>query len=84
MDDLENIEGRLLDYLMTEIFDSSVTIDAQTDLLAAGMDSMALLRLLHFIEASLHIRLPEAELTEERIKTVRNIAELIGWLRHPQ
>jgi acyl carrier protein len=78
------MEKQLLDYLGEEIFDISVGLDPQTDLLAAGLDSLALLKLLQFIEDSMLIRIPEGELIEEHIRTVNNLVQLIGRLEGSQ
>lgn len=80
MQGYSNTEKQLLDYLGEEIFDVSVGLEPRTDLLAAGLDSLALLKLLQFIEDTMLIRIPEGEITEEQIRTVRNLAQLIGRL----
>ncbi len=76
----EQIEVRLLEFLREEVFDALVTLDEHTPLLESGFDSLALLRLMNFTEQHLGIRIPEEEITESRIKTVRSLAEWIDAL----
>ncbi len=70
----------LLDFLREEVFDDLVVLDEHTNLLEAGFDSLALLRLLHFAEQRLQVHIPEEEITEIRIQNVRNLAEWIHAL----
>lgn len=74
------IETLLLEFLQEEVFDALVALDETTNLLESGFDSLALLRVLHFAEQRLGVHIPEAEITETRIQTVRNLAEWINAL----
>lgn len=74
---LQQVESMLLDFMREEIFDAVVALDEQTDLLQAGFDSLALLRLLNYAEQHLGLRIPESQITEHRIRTVRNLA---AWI----
>lgn len=47
------------------------------DLLALGMDSLRIMQLLVFVEQHLGVRLPDHEVTPERIETV---AALVDWI----
>ncbi|MFZ5571855.1 MAG: acyl carrier protein [Thermodesulfobacteriota bacterium] len=75
-----HIETVLLEFLREEVFDVRIPLTEHTDLLESGFDSLALLRLLNFTEQRLGIRIPEEEITENRIKTVRSLAEWIDAL----
>ncbi len=76
------LEAELIAWLAREIFDSSIELSPQTDLLAAGFDSMSLVRLLVFIEEKYGTQVAEDEVTEEVLRDVRSLApflaELIG------
>jgi acyl carrier protein len=80
---LADIEVEIVGYLRMVIFDSSVLIERDTDLLAAGLDSIALLNLLLFIEKQYDVCIPEETITEETIRSVKNIAALIYALMPP-
>ena len=77
----EEIEGALLAFLKNEIFDPGVEICAETDLIAAGLDSFSLLRILVFIEKTFGLRIPEAEINEDRMSSVKNMAGLLDELQ---
>jgi acyl carrier protein len=74
------IQTMLLGFLREEVFDAQVTLDEHTDLLEAGFDSLALLRLLNYSEQHLGVRMPESQITGDRIRTVYNMAEWIDTL----
>ncbi|MFP3980591.1 MAG: acyl carrier protein [Desulfobacterales bacterium] len=78
---VEEIEGALLAFLKNEIFDPGVEIRAETHLIAAGLDSFSLLRILVFIEKTFGLRIPEAEINENRMCSVKNMAGLIDELQ---
>ena len=68
------IETRLLDFLKREVFAPEVVVTAETDLLAAGFDSMSLVRVLLFLEQSYGFWIPEGEITGEALQNVRTLA----------
>ncbi|MFO7860281.1 MAG: phosphopantetheine-binding protein [Desulfosalsimonas sp.] len=76
----DEIESALLGFLKNEIFDPGMEIRADTHLIAAGLDSFSLLRLLVFIEKTFGMRIPEAEINEDRMFSVKTIAGLIDEL----
>mgnify|MGYP006291847405 CR=1 FL=1 len=77
----DEVEAALLGFLKNEIFDPAVEIRAETHLIAAGLDSFSLLRILVFIEKTFGLRIPEAEINENRMSSVRNMAGLIDELQ---
>ena len=81
---LQQIESILLEFLREEVFDASLALDEHTDLLQSGFDSLALLRLLNYTEQHVGIRIPESQINEHRIRTVRNLAEWIITLETQQ
>lgn len=46
-----------------------------------GMDSLRLMQMLVFVEESLKVRLPDEEVTPERIETVNSLVEWIDSRR---
>lgn len=71
------VEALLIDFLQEEIFDDAIVIKPHTHLVDAGFDSLALMRLLQFVEERLSVCIPEGEITENRILNVRNLADWI-------
>lgn len=79
-DTLDTIEAKLLDFLRREIYDPSVGIEADTHLIEAGLDSFSLLQILIFVEKSFNLTIPEAEINEDRMRSVQHISQLIHEL----
>lgn len=74
---IEQIQEQLVFFLQNEIFDSSVQIGADTDLFETGFDSFSLVKLIVFIEKKYNLQIPEEKLTEETLRDVNRISELI-------
>lgn len=74
------IETKLLDFLKREVFAPEVVITPETDLIAAGFDSMSLVRLLLFIETSYGFWIPESEITGDALSNIRALAATIARL----
>lgn len=70
----DEIETRLLDFLKREVFAPELALAPETDLLAAGFDSMSLVRVLLFIENSYGFWIPEGEITGDALRNVRSLA----------
>jgi acyl carrier protein len=80
MIEAQEIETKLLDFLKREVFAPEVAITPETDLVAAGFDSMSLVRMLVFIETDYGFWIPESEITGEVLKSVRSLAATIARL----
>ena len=80
MIDAQEIETKLLDFLKREVFAPEVAVTPETDLVAAGFDSMSLVRMLVFIETDYGFWIPESEITGEALKSVRSLAATIAQL----
>ena len=80
MTETSEIERELLAFLQREVFAPDVTLDAESDLLALGFDSMSLVRLLVFIETDYGFWIPESEITSDALQTVRALAATITRL----
>ncbi len=74
------IEAKLLDFLQREVFAPDVAVTPELDLVAAGFDSMSLVRLLVFIETDYGFWIPETEITTEALQNVRALAATLARL----
>lgn len=70
----QEIEIKLLDFLKREVFAAEVVVTPDTDLVAAGFDSMSLVRVLLFIEQSYGFWIPEGEITGDALQNIRTLA----------
>ena len=57
------------------------TIDRETDLHAAGLSSMAMVKLMLAVEAAFDITIPDADLTPENFRSVGALETLVARLR---
>jgi acyl carrier protein len=76
------IENQLLAFLQREVFAPEVVVTAETDLVAAGFDSMSLVRTLVFIEATYGLWIPESEITGDALRNLRALAATMSRLLH--
>lgn len=76
------IEAELLSFLRREIFAPEVVLTAETDLIAAGFDSLSLVRMLVFIETTYGLWIPEREITSAALSNVRSLAATVARLLH--
>ena len=58
-----------------------LAIDPETDLPAAGLTSMAMVRLMLAVEAAFDIAIPDADLNPENFRSVRALETLVARLR---
>jgi len=82
MRDPLEIETALLAFLRREVFAPQVVLTPETDLVAAGFDSMSLVRVLLFVETTYGLWIPEKEITDAALSNVRSLATTIGRLLH--
>jgi acyl carrier protein len=80
MIEAQEIETKLLGFLKREVFAPEIAVTPETDLVAAGFDSMSLVRLLLFIENDYGFWIPESEITGDALKNVRALANTIARL----
>ncbi|HVU07876.1 MAG TPA: phosphopantetheine-binding protein [Verrucomicrobiae bacterium] len=76
------IETELLAFLRREIFAPETNLTPETNLIAAGFDSMSLVRLLLFIETHYGLWIPESEITNATLLNVRALAATVARLLH--
>jgi len=78
----QEIETRLQFFLQSEVFAPEVAVTPETDLVAAGFDSMSLVRTLVFIEATYGLWIPESEITGDALRNLRALAATVSRLLH--
>jgi acyl carrier protein len=72
------IETELLAFLRRDIFPPETKLDAETDLVAAGFDSMSLVKLLLHVETKFGQWIPESEITNETLGSARSLAATVA------
>lgn len=72
------MENELTILLCTEILDTAEVLTPQSDLFAAGLDSMGIMQLLLAIEDRFGVAIDPAELSRENFSTAEKIAALIA------
>jgi acyl carrier protein len=75
--DPEEVARAVTAFINTAIMARSHPVQPDDDLELAGLDSMALLKVLLFIEAQFGFWMPDEDLVEENIKTSRAMAAYI-------
>jgi D-alanine--poly(phosphoribitol) ligase subunit 2 len=76
------IETQLVSFLQREVFSPQLPVTPETDLLAAGFDSMSLVRVLLFIEKTYGLWIPEGEITGSALSNARSLAATVSRLLH--
>ena len=71
MVETHEIEAELAAFLQREVFAPQVAVTPELDLLAAGFDSMSLVRLLLFVEKTYGLWIPEGEITGAALSNLR-------------
>lgn len=82
MIEASEIETKLLGFLQREIFAPEAGVTAETDLIAAGFDSMSLVRVLLFVEHSYGLWIPGNEINAATLRNLRSLAEAVARLLH--
>jgi acyl carrier protein len=70
-------ETKLLSILSSDILELEPDFKCTDDLFEAGLDSMAIMRLLIHVESAFGCRLPVSQVNRENFSTVQKIAALI-------
>jgi acyl carrier protein len=81
MEELKEIEAKVLTFLEDEVFDEAVPLDRHTDLMDAGLDSFALLKLIYYLETTFGVYIPETEISETHIRTISNLSLFVHDLQ---
>lgn len=79
MSAVENAEGRILDYLKTEILldEGAQALTTESPLLNGAVDSLGLNQLVGFLEEEFQIEVEDDDIREEHFSTVRTISNLV-------
>jgi acyl carrier protein len=79
-----NIEETIIAYIRRELLndDPGVTLNPETKLIEEGMiDSVSLMELVLFLEATFNVSITEEELVAENFQTIRAISQFIAQKR---
>ena len=72
------MEQDLIDLIRTEILDTAEPLAPESDLFAAGLDSMGIMQLLLAIEDRFGVVIDPADLSRENFSTGEKIAVLVA------
>ncbi|HMU72220.1 MAG TPA: phosphopantetheine-binding protein [Ferruginibacter sp.] len=78
--DEQRIINEIKHYVEKNILAPSVTIDADTDLKSAGIDSFSTVEILLFIERKYGTAIPDDKLIPENFRTLRTLAATVHGL----
>ena len=73
-----SMEDDLIALIRTEILDTAEPIGSQSDLFAAGLDSMGIMQLLLAIEERFGVAIDPADLSRDNFSTAEKIAALVA------
>ncbi len=71
---VESVAAAIVRFLNTEIMAEANAVAADDLLAAAGVDSMALLKVLVFLEREYGVWIPDEDLTDEIVASARSLA----------
>ena len=72
------MENDLLELIRTDILDTAEALTPQSDLFAAGLDSMGIMQLLLAIEDRFGVAIDPADLSRDNFSTAEKIAALVA------
>ncbi|WP_367875093.1 phosphopantetheine-binding protein [Luteolibacter sp. Populi] len=72
------MEHDLLELIRTDVLDTAEPLTPQSDLFAAGLDSMGIMQLLLAIEDRFGVAMDPADLSRENFSTAEKIAVLVA------
>jgi acyl carrier protein len=72
------MENELTALIATEILDTDQSLTPQSDLFAAGLDSMGIMQLLLAIEDRFGVAIDPADLSRDNFSTAEKIAALVA------
>jgi acyl carrier protein len=74
---VDTVTAAIVRHLNAEIMAAAHAVAADDDLAAAGVDSMALLKVLVFLEREFGLWVPDEDLTDDVIRTARTLATYV-------
>ena len=81
MTDPEDVSSRLTSFINTHIMARGRPVQPDDDLEQAGLDSMALLKILLFVEAEFGFWIPDEDLQQDTLRSARALATYIARQR---
>ncbi|MEP7145354.1 MAG: phosphopantetheine-binding protein [Ferruginibacter sp.] len=72
--DAETIIGDIKKYIEKTIMAEDITIDADTELQDAGIDSFSIVEIILFIERKYGVSIPDDKLVPENFRTLRALS----------
>jgi acyl carrier protein len=77
-----SLRNELIQFIKTDLGANVATVDENTNLIDNGiLDSMALMRLMDFVEDRTGIRVPDSEVVPDNFQTVAEIETLVNRIR---
>lgn len=74
---IEAVTAAVVRFLNTEIMAASAAVGPDDVLADAGVDSMALLKVLVFLEREVGVWVPDEDLTDDVVRTARTLAAYV-------
>jgi acyl carrier protein len=72
-----NLEDALLGLVREKLFDGGAPLTVETDLFAAGLDSMGIMQLMISIEERFGVRVPGSAVTRDNFSTASSLAAMV-------
>lgn len=79
--DTMQVATRLLGRIRSELLELDGAFDVDSDLFAAGLDSMAIMQLVLMLEDEFNVKLPDCSITRTTFATARQIAGAVATAR---
>ena len=79
--DTMQVATRLLGRIRSELLELDGTFGVDSDLFAAGLDSMSIMQLVLMLEDECNVKLPDCSITRTTFATARQIAEAVATAR---
>ena len=75
------VATRLLGRIRSELLELDGSFGVDSDLFAAGLDSMAIMQLVLMLDDEFNVKLPDCSITRTTFATARQIAEAVATAR---
>lgn len=75
--ELANLEQQILTAIGERILEVPAGFDADSDLYAAGLDSMAMMQLVLLLEEKFGVVVPDSDICRANFQSVRQLARLV-------
>jgi acyl carrier protein len=75
--DEQQIMLELKEFIESDILDSAVKLDPDSNFQIAGIDSFSIVEIILFIQNRYHLTIPDDQLKPENFSTLRHLARLV-------